>query len=454
MGVSAKLTFNEGTEITVEGFYSDEWKQMSTLGHPASARPTFSEDIAGLYERADEDSGTSGSGTYDYIKTRNEDGSVSLEVTGLTALENTVLVGMKKLRDHSANPLFIEMPGCGEHTRVYDPGYGTPTTYTILSNDGIKLPIKSSAAAFDNSSGQIPNDGLDTTQFVIDDGKVYLVDILNFKYKYVCELASLLEETRLFKGYGNCSPLYADPTDASTSGDWTSFSRPTEYSYPVHPWCYAIDPNLGVAFIEGGTIHVLNPVSGSISHLPLDSSAQQWASMATLQVSQWTANPTVDLKTALNQGFMCITTSGAQYYPAGCTAMILVDSTDNVSVLECASDTQSSGGAEIIFNSDFTYDLAARYGYLNGNEQVRFQSLRVWGSPIFLSLGNGFYLCRGIYAPYSALKATAGNGGISYIMPGYSIMHTYTGNPLAYIDLSDVSMPSEATSYTLEITLS
>ena len=432
---------NELEPKVVEGAYSDEWKRLSTLGHPGTSRPFGVEKLADLHNSMD----------WGGIEPVN-----GIRSLALTDKINAATISAGEIPAGTVNyhfPIAVTWQDCPFSLlegRVVQGQYGM-SSYVTADTAHLNVP-----------TGPAEQNPLDATQSVYLTFPEYIVSlkysVATDKYYLLCfrgstsvglvapevyvkeisitDGSSFYEETAKFYGYGESNPLYGvfDPQNYVSQG-WTAVEDPQVAQYFVSPQYVALpESNDGLLLVnsQGQYIDeavIWDPLSGDITQLIIDESLRQ-----SLNWSQ------------ISRGYCGLPSDYTYLQMSGTPKMFAV--ADGTLAL---FNTALYVGDELFYStSDDSMDNAGKPFYNNtlrpvpvyyngGNDSFSLPTLAAIGTPTFLYIGEGFYIGSNQFSPFRQIAGSSGAAGETVFLSGYTILHApllYGADP--YLDLGSV----------------
>lgn len=429
MGLRLRVKYFDANDAeldpaVVEGAYSDEWKRLSTLGHPGTSRPVGVEKLADLHNSLD----------WGGIEPVN--GIRSLE---LTEKINADTIDAGEIIAGTVNYYFP------------DPYNWSDCPFSILEGRVVQGQYSSSYISADTAHLNIPTgpaeqNPLDATQSVYLNFPEYIVSlkysVTTDKYYLLCfrgstsvglvapevyvkeisipDGSSFYEETAKFYGYGESNPLYGvfDPQNYANQG-WTAVSDPLAAQYFVSPQYVALpESNDGILLInsQGQYIDealIWDPFSDEITQLVVDESLRQ-----SINWSQ------------ISRGY-CGLPSDYNYLQMSGTPKMFAVADGTLAMFGTALYV----GDELFYSpSDDSMDYAgkpydynglrhAAVYYNGGNDTFNLPSIAAIGTPTFLSIGEGFYIGSNQFSPFRLIAGSSGAAGDTVFASGYTVLH-------------------------------
>ena len=420
---------NELEPKVVEGAYSDEWKRLSTLGHPGTARPLGVEQLADLHNSIDWGGVEPVNGIRSLALTEkiNADTIAAGEITAGTVnyyfpdpyawhdcqfslLEGKVVQGQYGMSSYiSADTVHLNVPtgpadqsplDAGNYVYSSLPDYIVSLKYSSVMKSYYLLCFKGSASA-----GSVPPE-------------IYIKEIP------IPADSSFYEEISKFYGYGESNPLYGvfDPQNYVSQG-WTAVEDPQVAQYFVSPQYVALpESNDGLLLVnsQGQYIDeavIWDPLSGDITQLVIDESLRQqlYWSQAAQGYCGLPANYT-NLQSGTAKMFVVAEGTLTMFY----TALYVGDEL----FYTTSGDSMDNAGKPL--NNSNIRSIAVYYN--GGSDSFNLPTLAAIGTPTFLSIGDGFYIGSNQFSPFKQISQSGMVGGVTTYESGYTILHA----PLTY----------------------
>ena len=430
----------ELTPAVVEGSYSDDWKRLSTLGHPGATRPVGVEQLADL------------NNSFDWQGIAPVDGVRSLALT------------------EKINAATIEAGEVGAGTmyhQVLDPAIWLDCPFSLLEGRTVQGQYSSSYISGDTVHLNVPTGPfdqapLDSSQYVYSTLPEYIVSLkyspsynqyylLCFKGTaspgsippeiYVKELppiaddSSLYDESAKFYGYGEANLLYGafDPQNYESQG-WVAVEDPQVAQYFVSPQYVALqESNDGILLINSTGQYIdeaiiWDPLAENTTYLTVDSSLRQqitWSQVA----AGYCGVPSDYSRIAGNSAKMFAVTEGMTLTMYK-TALYVGDE-----LFYSSDDSMDYAGKP--FNSPSGLRNATVY-FSGGLRHCILPSIAAIGTPTFLSLGNGYYIGSNQFSPFRQIRSSSNYAGETVFASGYTILHSHLDNQTAEFQLGSV----------------
>lgn len=434
MGLRLRVKYFDANDaeldpVEVEGAYSDDWKRLSTLGHPGASRPHGVEQLADLHN------------SLDWSTVEPIDGIRSLALT------------------EKINAATIEAGEIDAGTMYYqalDPYNYGDCPFSLIEGKVVQGQYSSSYVSADTVHLNVPTgpaeqSPLAASQYVYATLPEYIVSLkyshsynqyylLCFKGTaspgsvapeiYIKEIppiaadSSLYEESSKFYGYGESNLLYGvfDPQNYQSQG-WVAVEDPQVAQYFVSPQYVALpESNDGILLINStgqavDEAYIWDPLFGDTTQLVIDSSLSQinWSQLAA--------------------GYCGVPSNYSYLRSGGAPKMFAV--TEGITLT--MYNTALYVGDELFYSSDDNLDYAGQPFYNNslrhatvyfsgGMRQCVLPSLAAIGTPNFLSLGNDYYIGSNQFSPFRQIAGGSGSGGETVFASGYTILQAHIDN--------------------------
>ena len=449
MGLRLRVKYFDANDteldpVEVEGAYSDDWKRLSTLGHPGASRPVGVEQLADLKNSPD----WSGIAPVDGVRS--------------LALTEKINAATIEAGEISAGTMYYQ---------ALDPYNYGDCPFSLIEGKVVQGQYSSSYISADTVHLNVPTgpanqSPLDASQSVYSSLPEYIVSLkysqsynqyylLCFKGSsnpgsvppeiYVKELppidadSSLYDESAKFFGYGESNLIYGvfDPQNYASQG-WVAVEDPQIAQYFVSPQYVALpESNDGLLLInsQGQFIDdavIWDPLFGGTTQLVIDQNIRQqisWNNVA--------------------RGYCGVPSAYSNLgYSAKMFAVV-----DGITLT--AYNTALYVGDELFYSSDDSMDYAGKpinnnalrhstIYFMGGQEQFVLPSIAAIGTPTFLSLGNDYYIGSNQFSPFRQIAGGNISGGETVFASGYTILHAHI-DTADYFQLGSVTVEEDIT---------